>query len=87
MVYYRKCVSSGVRTLTKIGTALLKILKKMQVFHAMNIITLLTVLQYKTRVFSVTSFLLCFVVGKHASHSLEEIEDIEKGNVFSCKKT
>ena len=36
--------------------------------------------------FSVTFFLLCFVVGKHASHSLEEIEDIEKGNVFSCKK-
>ena len=31
-------------------------------------------------------FLLCFVVGKHASHSLEETEDIEKGNVFSCKK-
>ena len=52
----------------------------------MNIITLLTLLQYKTRVFSVRSFLLCFVVGKHASHSLEEIEDIEKGNVFSCKK-
>ena len=53
----------------------------------MNIITLLTLLQYKNRVFSVTFFLLCFVVGKHASHSLEEIEDIEKGNVFSCKKT
>ena len=53
----------------------------------MNIITLLTLLQYKKRVFLSHFFLLCFVVGKHASRSLQEIEDIEKGNVFSCKKT
>ena len=52
----------------------------------MNIITLLTLLQYKKRVFLSHFFLLCFVVGKHASRSLQEIEDIEKGNVFSCKK-
>lgn len=60
--------------------------KKLQDFHAMNIITLLTFLQYKKRLLSVTFFLL-FVVGKNASHSLQEIEDNEEGNVFSCKKT
>ena len=92
MVYYRKCVSSGVRILKMRGGGdLLRIakdIKNLQDFHATNIITLLTLLQYKKRVFFLSHFfLLCFVVGKHASHSLQEIEEIEKGNVCSCKKT
>ena len=60
------------------GGGIAKHIKKKQDFHAMNIITLLTPLQYQKRLFFCHIFFALLVVGNNASHSLQEIEDIEK---------